>query len=207
MELDLEIILAEAATKLSTSVVKLIQCGAHGTLMISVIANDWAIRTENETAETISGLVALVPDDLLQSYGADFTRIHQVVTDDDGEVVTLRKPIDVNHAVHFVTAEEFARFRDKYGGVASRDEEIPPYMDPSHNMKSPQLAAAIQAWMALFASGEFDPEGKSVKRHIEQWLVKNHSELSASVRKNIATLIIPKIYKKGGPPRTPGNIT
>ena len=74
-------------------------------------------------------------------------------------------------------------------------------------MKSPQLAAAIQAWVALFADDTFDPRGRAVKQRIEQWLAKNHGELSITARENIATLINPKIYKDGGTPRTPGEKT
>jgi len=68
--------------QLGTSVEKLIQFGAHGDLTVSVIAKDWPAHTESETAETISGLVYLVPSDLLQSYVAEFVLVHKVVTAD-----------------------------------------------------------------------------------------------------------------------------
>jgi hypothetical protein len=204
MELDVELNLAEAAMQLGTSVEKLIQFGAHGDLAISVVAKDWPARKESETAETISGLVDLVSGDLLQSYVADFVLVHKVVTTDDRETVTLAEPVEVLRGLLYVTGEEFRRFRDKHGSAAALTEGLPPHLDSSHRLQSPQLIVAIEAWSALFASGEFDPKGRAVKYRIEQWLAKNHGELSASARENIATLINPKIYKDGGTPRIPG---
>lgn len=193
--------------QLGTSVEKLIQFGAHGDLTISVVANNWPVHTESETAETISGLVNLVPSDLLQSYVAEFVRVHKVVTANDNETVTLAEPVEVLRGLLYVTAEEFSRFRDRHGSAAGRTEGMPPYLDSSHSLQSPQLAIAIQAWLALFASGDFDPKGRAVKYHIEKWLAKNHGELSTNARENIATLINPEIYKDGGTPRTPGTKT
>ncbi len=207
MELDIELNLAEAAMQLGTSVEKLIQFGAHGDLTISVVANDWPVHTESETAENITGIVNLVPSDLLQSYVAEFVRVHKVVTANDNETVTLAEPVEVLRGLLYVTAEEFSRFRDKHGSAVGRTEGIPPYLDSSHSLQSPQLAIAIQAWLALFASGDFDPKGRAVKQRIEQWLAKNHRELSTNARENIATLINPEIYKEGGTPRTPGTKT
>ena len=207
MDFDTELNLAEAATQLGTSVEKLIKCGAHRKLTISVVADDWPIRAENETAESISGLVDLVSDDLLQSYGTDFTFVRKVVTLNEGETVALVEPIKLLRGALYVTAEEFRRFRDKHGSAAGRTEGIPPYLDSSHSLKSPQLKIAIEAWSAVFASSEFDPKGRAVKYRIEQWLAKNHGELSTNARENIATLINPEIYKDGGTPRTPDTKT
>lgn len=207
MELDIELNLAEAAMQLRTSVEKLIQFGAHGDLTISVVANDWPVQTESETAETISGLVNLVPSDLLQSFVAEFVLVHKVVTAHESETVMLAEPVEVLRGLLYVTAEEFRRFRDKHGSAAGRTEGIPPYVDSSHSLKSPHLKIAIEAWSALFASGEFDPKGRAVKYRIEQWLAKNHGELSTNARENIATLINPEIYKDGGTPRTPDTKT
>lgn len=189
--------------QLGTSVEKLIQFGAHGDLTISVVAKDWPVHAESETAETISELVNLVPGDLLQSYVSEYVLVHKVATADESETVTLTEPVEVLRGLLYVTGEEFRRFRDKHGSAAGRTEGLPPYRDSSHNLKSPQLIIAIEAWSALFASGEFDPKGRAVKYRIEQWLAKNHRELSASARENIATLINPKVYKDGGTPRIP----
>jgi len=207
MELDIELNLAEAAMQLNTSVEKLIQFGAHGDLTISVVADKWRVQTESEPSASVSGLVNLVPDDLLQGYVADFVLVHKVVVTNKDEAVTLAEPVEILRGLLFVAAEEFRRFRDTYGSSVAQTDGIPAYLDSSHNLKSPQLAIAIQAWLALFADGTFDPKGKAVKQSIEQWLAKNHRELSNNARGNIATLILPKKYKDGGPPRTPGTKT
>jgi hypothetical protein len=203
MDLDTELNLAQAATQLGTSVGKLIKYGAHGKLTISVVANDWPIRTDNETAETISGLVALVPDDLLQSYGADFTLVRNVVTLDAGETVFLLEPIKLLRGVLFVTAEEYRRFRRKLGNAATQGEDVPLYLDSNHEWHSSQLAVAIEAWTALFSSGDFDPKGKSAKFRILQWLAKNAGDLKPNARANIATCVNPDKGKGGGNPSTP----
>ena len=202
MNIYTELNLAEAATQLGTSVGKLMKCGAHGKLTISVVANDWPIRTENETAETIGDLVALTPDDLLQSYGADFTRVRKIVTLDEGETVTLIEPVDLLHGRLYVTAEEFRRFRDKYGGVVSHAEEIPPYLDSSHQWYSPELATAVESWMAHFADTSFDPGNRTTKSYVEHWLTAKIPGLSGNAFKRIATLVNPKKSKKGGTPPT-----
>lgn len=207
MEMDIELNLAEAAMQLSTSVEKLIQFGANGDLTISVVANNWRVHTEGKPSRTVNGLVSLLPNDLLQSYVADFVLVHVVVATSENETVTLAEPVEILRGLLFVTAEEFRRFRDKYGSSAARTDEIPQYLDSGHSLGSPQLAIAIQAWLALFADGTFDPKGKAVKQCIEQWLAKNHGELSNHARENIATLILPKKYKDGGTPRTPGTKT
>jgi len=207
MELDIELNLAEAAMQLNTSVEKLIQFGAHGDLTISAVADKWRVHTESEPSAPVSGLVNLVPGDLLQSYVADFVLVHKVVVPSEDETVTLAEPVKILRGLLYVAAEEFRRFRDTYGSSAARIDGDPPYLDPSRSLKSPQLAIAIQAWLALFADGTFDPKGKAVKQSIEQWLAKNHRELSNNARGNIATLILPQKYKDGGPPRTPGTKT
>ena len=207
MEMDIELNLAEAAMQLSTSVEKLIQFGANGDLTISVVANNWRVHTEGEPSGIVNGLVSLVPSDLLQSYVAEFVLVHEVVETSENETVTLAEPVKILRGLLFVTAEEFRRFRDRYGSSAARTDGVPQYLDSGHSLSSPQLAIAIQAWQALFADGTFDPKGKAVKQRIEQWLVKNHRELSNHARENIATLILPKKYKDGGTPRTPGTKT
>ena len=198
MDLDTELDLGEAAERLGTSVEKLIRWGGNGKLAITVMADDWPIRTEDGAVGSISGSVNLIPQDLKLSFNAEFTEVRQVATHDDGEVVTLREPIDVNRGVHFVMAEEFKRFRRLYGGLICYGDEVPAYLDSEHEWRSSQLIVAIQAWTALFSSGDFDPKGKSVKLHIEQWLAKNGDGLSDNAKEYIATLVNPDTAKKGG---------
>lgn len=203
MDLDTELNLAEAGTQLGTSVEKLIQWGAHGKLTISAVADDWPIRAENETIETISGLVALVPDDLLQSYGAEFTLVRKVVTVDEGEIVTLVEPIKLLRGVLYVTAEEFRRFLAKHGDAKDQLAGTPPYLNEGNAFYSEELDVAVDTWMTLFASGEFDRQGKAVKEHIYMHLAKKYRHLRAGAKERIATLVNPRKYKDGGPPPTP----
>ncbi len=203
MDIDTELNLAEAATQLGTSVGKLVKCGAHEKLTISVIADDWPICADNETAKTISGLVALVPDDLLRSYGADFTRVRQVVDPKDGEAVTLDEPVELLRGLLYVTAEEFRRFQAKHGDAKNQQAGTPLYLDESNAFYSEELDAAADTWMTLFANGEFDRRGKAVKEHINRHLAKKYRHLRAGAKGRIATLVNPIKYKDGGPPPTP----
>ncbi len=203
MNIDTELNLAEAATRLSTSVGQLIKCGAHGQLTISVVANDWPIRTDNDTAETISDLVALVPDDLLQSYGADFTCVRQVVDPKDGEAVTLDGSVELLRGLLYVTAEEFRRFQAEHGDPKNQLAGTPPYLDKGNAFYSKELDVAVDTWMSLFANGEFDRRGKAAKDHINDHLGKKYRHLRASSKGRIATLVNPIKYKDGGPPPTP----
>jgi len=198
MDLDTELNLAEAATQLGTSVEKLIKCGAHGKLTISVVAHDWPICAENETAESIDGLVDLVPNDLLKSYTADFTMVREVVNRDNGKTVTLDDPVKLLRGVLHVTAEEFRQFRRECGGAVSHGDDVPPYLDSTHRWRSPELMLAVDAWMAHFANASFEPGKITTKQHIERWLMARKPDLSINAKKRIATLANPKNAKRGG---------
>ncbi len=196
--------LCDLARDVDESVESLIRFGASGELAIYVIAHDWPVRSKNDAEDTIRGPVFLVAEDLHQSMNAECTTVSRVKRRIDDEPITLDKPVDVARGAHFVTAEEAERFSNEHALTLRSSSETPSYLNENHPMKSPQLAAAIQAWVALFADGTFDPKGRAVKQRIEQWLAKNHGELSTNARENIATLINPEIYKDGGSPRTPG---
>lgn len=203
MDLDTELDLGEAAERLGTSVEKLIRWAGSGKLAITIMADDWPIRTEDGAVGSISGPVNLIPDDLKLSFNAEFTQVRQVATQGDGEVVTLREPIDVIRGVHFVTAEEFRRFRSLHGGLVSHGDDVPAYLDSDHEWRSSQLIIAIQAWTALFAEGDFDPGRRSTKQNIAQWLDENAADLLPATRADIAKLVNPDKTKGGGAPSTP----
>ena len=203
MELDTEMDLNEVAGLLGMTGEKLIRLAANGKLAITVLADDWPIRTEDGAVGSITGPANLVPKDLEQSFNADFTLVREVATLDDGEILTLHEPIELRRGRLFIDAKEYRRFRDKYGNAASRSEDVPAHLDADHDWHSTQLMIAIEAWTALFANGDFDAKGKAVKQHIEIWLSKNGGKLSENTRESIATLINPDIYKKGGVPPTP----
>lgn len=207
MNIDTELNLAEAAAQFDKPLSKLIQWGAHGKLIISVVANDWPVRSDNEAVKTASGLVNLVPGDLLQSYGADFVRVRQVVTRNKNEPVTLIDPVEIRLGILYVTDEELRRFRDTYGALLNPGDRIPAHLDTGHPWKSSLLITAIEAWTDLFADGDFDPKGKSPKQRIQEWLAKNARDLPPTSRNNIATLINPTKSKVGGTPKTPSEKT
>ncbi len=204
MEPGVELDLAEVAQRVGTSVEKLVRLGARGELTISVVADNWPVQTDSEKSEVLSGLVHLAVLDLVQSYNADFTLVRQVTRIDKKQAVDLIEPVKVLRGVMLVTPEEFRRFQDECVEIDSGSEIPPPYLDPTHEWYSSELASAVCAWLALFSGGSFDPKGKSVKQQIERWLSSHGDKLSSNARKNTATLVNPDTTKKGGAPRTPG---
>lgn len=152
MNIDTELNLAEAAARFNEPLSKLIQWGTHGKLTISVVAADWLVRSDNEAAITVSGLVDLVPDDLLQSYGADFVRVRQVVTRNENEPVTLIDPVEVRLGILYVIDEELRRFRHTYGALLNLGHGIPAHLDTAHPWKSSLLITAVEAWTDIFAA-------------------------------------------------------
>ena len=195
--------LIEAAAELDMPVHQLIRHGAHEDLTISTIANAWPIRTDNETLDTISGLVHLVPKDLLQGYNKDFVPVSCLVKLESGNAVDLVETINLRAGELYVAANEYQRFRDQISARDAQTDDLPPYLDKRNPLTSTNLIIAIEAWGALFASGEFDRQGKGSKDHIETWLSKHHGDLSDHARKQIATLVNPDTLKKGGADPTP----
>ena len=200
MELDTEMDLNEVAGLLGVTGEKLIRWAASGKLAITVLADDWPIRTEAGTVGSITGPANLVPKDLEQSFNADFTLVREVATLGDGEVLMLVEPVELRRGMLFVRADEFRRFRSKYAGFAGQGDGIPPYLDSSHEWYSPKLAAAVQAWMALFAEGNFRKGPKGAIDQIESWLMSNTNELSPTARGYISKVVNPKKTKDGGAP-------
>ena len=198
MDLDIELDLNEVERRLGIPIEKLIRLAAKGKLTIVVMADDWPVRTENGTAETISGPVDLLAEDLQRSYIADFTRVRKVIRPDDNETVTLDPPVEVPRGMHFVTTEEFRQFKIKIGHALSHGEDIPPYLNPNHKWHSPELAIAVEAWMAHFADASFEPGNKTAKEHIGRWLMAEKPDLSGNAKERIATLVNPKTEKLGG---------
>ena len=203
MDLDTELDLAEAAKLLGVAPEKLIRWGANGKMTISVMAEDWSVRTESGPAKIINCLVDLLPEDLRPSYNADSTRVRKVKTLDEGNVLILDQPVELLRGKLFVAADEFRRFRRKYAGQVGQAENAPPYLDSGHEWYSSQLAIAVQAWMALFSGDDFDAGHKSPKQKIRDWLLKNAADLPPTTRENVAKLVNPKSAKKGGVPPTP----
>ena len=200
MEIDLN--LAEARMKLELSVDELIRYAAKGALQITVVADEWLVRTDKDSDEVIRGLVYLVPEDLLQGMTADHTVVRTIILPESGGRVSLVEPVSLPRGVLFIEAEEFRRFQLEYSDAQNKVMGTPPYMIKS-DAYSEELAAAVDTWMALFASGDFDRQGKAVKLHIDEYLLKNHANLTPTTRKRIAIVVNPTNFKVGGPPPTP----
>ena len=196
--------LNEAARNIDVDVEPLFRRAACGDLTMFAIAKDWAVQGD-EAAETkkLNGRVDLIAEDLLQGVDAEFTPVRRVRAPGNDEIVTLKKPMKVLRGVHYMTVEEFDRFRRKNALTLKLGTEPPPYLDPNHEWHSPKLAAAVNAWMALFADGNFQKGHKGVIDQIESWLMSNTDDLSPTARGYIATVVNPKKTKDGGAPSTP----
>lgn len=77
---------------------------------------------------------------------------------------------------------------------------IPRYLDPKHPYFSPEIEAAVSAWIALYDSGEY----QNYRGHLDQitkWVQMNRKEqnFTAEAIKRIASVVNPN--KKGGAPR------
>ena len=90
---------------------------------------------------------------------------------------------------------EFIAWHD----LQPKTERLPPYMDISHPMHSPELRIAIEAWEAVLKSNPVKPKKGSRKQLIETWL-KTHQELKPAEINRITTMLNPD--KAGGAPKT-----
>ena len=197
--------LNEVARELSLAVEDLVRFAAHGELTIFVVAEDWAAcSTKGGLADDVlDGPVDLVPEDLRRSMNADFTEVRQIRVCGTDKLVTLNKPEQVRRGVHFVTAEEFRRFKLEHASTSlEQHADSPPYLDPRHENYSPELAAAVRAWMNLFADGTFERGNKGVIETIKLALKKDPAKLSSAAIERIATAINPERLKTGGAPPT-----
>jgi len=195
--------LCDLARDVNESLESLIRFGASGELTIYVMADDWPVRSSDETEDTVKGPVFLLAEDLHRSMNAQCTRVGQVRRPRDDEVLTLDKPVDVDRGIHFVTAEEAERFSRKHALTLRFSTETPSYLNRNHKSYSTELAIAVKAWMALFAHNSFEQGNKTPKEHIARWLMARKFGLSGNAIKRITTLVNPDSAKGGGAPRTP----
>ena len=190
--------LCDLARDVDESLESLIRFGAIGELTIYVIADDWPVRSSNETEDTVKGQVFLLDKDLHQSMNAEVTMVSQVRRPSDDEVVTLDEPVEVPRGVHFVSAEEAERFSREHALTLKSSSDTPPYLNPNHDFYSKELAVAVKAWVALFADGSFERGYSTPRQHIERWLRAGNFDLDENAKQRIATLVNPKKSKKGG---------
>jgi len=195
--------LCDLARDVDESLESLIRFGASGELMIYVIARDWPVLSNDDTQEKLKGPVFLLAEDLHQSLNAEFTSVTQVRRSSDDEVVTLNEPVEVPRGVHFVSPEEAERFSREHALTLKSSSDTPSYLNRNHDFYSTELATAVKAWMALFADGSFEPEGKTIRQRIELWLTAQRLGLKENAEQRIASLVNPDTKKGGGSPRTP----
>ena len=168
-----------------------------------MIADDWPVRSSDETEDAVKGPVFLLDKDLHQSLNAEVTKVSQVRRPEDDEFVTLNEPVEVARGVHFVSAEEAERFSREHALTLKSSSDTPSYLNRDHDFYSTELATAVKAWMALFADGSFEPEGKTIRQCIELWLTAQRLGLKEHSEQRIASLVNPDTKKGGGSARTP----
>ncbi len=190
--------LCELARDVNESVESLIRFGANDELSIFVIADDWPVRSGDDTVDIVRGQMFLAPEDLLQSLNAQCTRVCQVRRPKDDAILTLEVPVEVNRGIHFVTAEEAERFSREHALTLKSSSDTPSYLNPNHDFYSKELAVAVKAWVVLFADGSFERGYSTPRQHIERWLRAGKFDLDENAMQRIATLVNPKKSKKGG---------
>ena len=196
--------LAEAARDLKTDIESLIRSAACDDLTVFALAKDWAVQCDDDIpSNNLKGPVYLLAEDLLQGLDAESIPVCQVRTPENPEIVKLLEPKQVRCGILYITVEEFDRFRRKHALALKLGRGSPPYLNTHHEWYSPKLAAAVQAWMVLFADGNFQKGHGGVIDQIEGWLMANNDDdLSPTARGYIAKVVNPKKTKDGGAPPT-----
>ena len=195
--------LCDLARDVNESPESLIRFGAIDELTIYVIAYDWPARSNNDAQDKLKGPVFLLAEDLHQSMNAECTTVRRVRRPSDDEVVTLDEPMDVRRGIHYVSAEEAERFSREHALTLKSGSETPSYLNRNHDFYSTELATAVNAWMALFANGSFEPAGKTIRQRIVLWLKARRFGLESNAEQRIASLVNPDTEKGGGSPKTP----
>ncbi len=195
--------LCDLARDVNESPESLIRFGAIDELTIYVIAYDWPARSNNDAQDKLKGPVFLLAEDLHQSMNAECTTVRRIRRPSDDEVVTLDEPMDVRRGIHYVSAEEAERFSREHALTLKSGSETPSYLNRNHDFYSTELATAVNAWMALFANGSFEPAGKTIRQRIVLWLKARRFGLESNAEQRIASLVNPDTEKGGGSPKTP----
>ena len=200
------ITLAKAASSLNDADIEsLIQAAGSDKLRVFALAKDWAIQgDDNMPPNNLKGQVYLLTEDLLQGLGAESIPVCQVRMPENDETVTLLETQQVRRGILYITTKEFDRFRRQHALTLKVCTGSPPYLNRHHEWFSPKLAAAVEAWLVLFADGNFRKGNKGVIDQIESWLMANTDGLSPRARGCIATVVNPKKTKGGGAPTTSG---
>ena len=195
--------LVEAASNLETDIESLVRSAVCDNLTVFAFAKDWAVQGDDDIrSNNLKGQVYLLAEDLQQGLGAESIPVCQVRTPENDEIVTLLETKQVRRGILYITVEEFDRFRRQHALTLNLGTGSPPYLNRHHEWYSPKLAAAVEAWMALFADGNFRKGHIGVIDQIKSWLMSNTDDLSPTARGYIATVVNPKKTKGGGAPTT-----
>ena len=187
---------AEVARDLKLTVEQVIRHAADGNLPIVVIASEWKLILSNGDNGIVDGPVTLTTTDLTAAMNADFVRVRTVKVD-DGQELTLAKPVDVLRGALFVSAEGRRQFESYLG--CDRESEVTDIRTDSDTDYPPELSAAISAWNALYENNALDPN-RLHKEQIIEWLENEYGDdLPEVARKRISTMI--NRDKTGGRPR------
>ena len=191
--------LAEAARDLKTDIESLIRSAACADLTVFALAKDWAVQGDDDIlSNNLKGPVYLLAEYLLQGLYAQSIPVCQVRMPENDEIVTLLETKQVRRGILYITVEEFDRFRRQHALTLRFGTGSPPYLNEHHDWYSPKLAAAFNAWMALFADGNFQKAHGGVIDQVESWLMSNTDNLSPTARGYIAKVVNPKKTKDGG---------
>jgi len=191
--------LAEAASNLETDIESLVRSAVCDDLTVFAFAKDWAVQGDDDIpSNNLKGPVYLLAEDLLQGLDAQSIPVCQVRMPENDEIVTLLETKQVRRGVLYITVEEFDRFRRQHALTLKLGTGSPPYLNRHHEWYSPKLAAAVKAWMALFADGNFQKGHGGVIDQVESWLMSNTDNLSPTARGYIAKVVNPKKTKGGG---------
>lgn len=197
------ITLAEAASHLETDIESLIRSAICDDLTVFAYAKGWAVQSDDDIpSNNLKGRVFLLAEDFEQGLGAESIPVCQVRMPENDEIVTLLETQQVRRGILYITVEEFDRFRRQHALTLKHGTGSPPYLNRHHEWYSPKLAAAVEAWLVLFADGNFRKGNKGVIDQIESWLMANTDGLSPRARGYIATVVNPKKTKGGGAPTT-----
>ena len=191
--------LAEAASNLETDIESLVRSAVCDDLTVFAFAKNWAVQGDDDIpSKNLKSQVYLLAEDLQQGLGAQSIPVCRVRMPENDEIITLLETKQVRRGVLYITVEEFDRFRRQHALTLKLGTGSPPYLNRHHEWYSPKLAAAVKAWMALFAAGNFQKGHGGVIDQVESWLMSNTDNLSPTARGYIAKVVNPKKTKGGG---------
>ena len=89
-----------------------------------------------------------------------------------------------------ITQENLSKLKERY----PLEKDVPPYLDSDHPFYIPELAAAVEVWLAIYENGDVPvSENSTVKVNVMKWIenskFKGLIKKTLLVSKRIATLL------------------